>query len=380
LFSKNNVLKGAGVLLIAATLIFSTVAVTADTTTEPTITLESPTLVGDGTRPLNQPILWDNGMDYSGLCAAQMEAGGLDCRQADDFLFEEDTEVFDVHWIGGYWQTGYQNAHWPWEIIFWFDDGTGNAPGNMMATFYFDVGEYTETFIDDTGTSIYYEMSVILPDPIMFLGGEKYWITIWAYGTTMPQSGWGKHDTTIMHQAVWWSDYFGLPPWTNGEDVLGYPHDMCFQLTGEGEPAIPNLECEGELDFGEVDAGSTVEGSFKVKNIGDPESELDWEVIEWPEWGNWTFDPDSGTDLTPEDEDVTVDVEVVAPEDEETEFTGEVKVVNSEDPDDFCIIDVSLTTPVSENLAYSAIVQFLENLIQRFPLLGQILSLLPILN
>ena len=28
-------------------------------------------------------------------------------------------------------------------------------------------------------------------------------------------------------------------------------------------------------------------------------------------------------------------------------FTGGIKIVNSEDPDDYCIIDVSLATPIS---------------------------------
>ena len=57
--------------------------------------------------------------------------------------------------------------------------------------------------------------------------------------------------------------------------------------------------------------------------------------------------PSSFMGIMPEDGALTVDVEVVAPEDPETEFTGEVKVVNSFDPDDFCTIDVSLATPVS---------------------------------
>lgn len=365
---KENILKGAGVLLIAALLVFSTVAVTADTNeNSPTLTTEAkgtaPTTIG--------PVLWDNGMDYSGLCAAQMEAGGLDCRQADDFLFEDDTEIFDVHWVGGYWQTGYQNAHWPWEIIFWFDDGTGNAPGTMMASFYFDVGQYTETFIADTGTSIYYEMSVILPDPTMFLAGEKYWITIWAYGSTMPQSGWGKHDTTIMHQAVWWSDYFGLPPWTNGEDVLGYPHDTCFQLTGEGEPAIPNLDCDGSLDWEDVAPGDTVTGTFTVSNVGEPDSLLNWEIESYPDdWGeNWSFDPESGMGL-PEGDSVEVDVEVEAPDEENEEFEGEIVLVNSDDPADTCTIPVTLKTPVA-----SPFVQLLQLIMQRFPILGQIINL-----
>ena len=75
---------------------------------------------------------------------------------------------------------------------------------------------------------------------------------------------------------------------------------------------------------------------------------MSWEVSAYPNWGTWTFDPADGTGLTPEDGTLTINVEVVAPDEEETEFTGEVKIVNSNDPDDFCIIDVSLVTPMSQ--------------------------------
>jgi len=78
----------------------------------------------------------------------------------------------------------------------------------------------------------------------------------------------------------------------------------------------------------------------------------------------WTFDPDGGLDLTPEDGVITVDVEVIAPGDEETEFEGEIVLVNSEDSEDTCTIDVALTTPVSQE---SPIFQFLERIFERFP-------------
>ncbi|GAG03771.1 unnamed protein product, partial [marine sediment metagenome] len=150
------------------------------------------------------------------------------------------------------------------------------------------------------------------------------------------------------------------------------------------EPPIPDLDCDGSLSWTDVEPGATVTGSFTVENIGDPLSLLDWEMESYPDWGTWTFDPDSGIDLTPEDPAVTVtvevvapDIEVVTPEDPNTEFTGEIKIVNSDDLDDFCIIDVSLVTPVSRN---SVFLQFLERLMQRFPLLERILSSRPFLG
>ena len=107
-----------------------------------------------------------------------------------------------------------------------------------------------------------------------------------------------------------------------------------------------NLEAEGELVFHEVVAGSVVTGSFCVRNVGMAGSELDWEVLSTPEWGIWTFTPDGGVDVTPEQGDVIVEVEIVAPDDLETTFTGEIILVNSNNAYDFCSIAVELATPV----------------------------------
>ncbi len=109
---------------------------------------------------------------------------------------------------------------------------------------------------------------------------------------------------------------------------------------------IPDLDCDGTLSWTNVEPGGTVTDSFIVKNIGEPGSELDWEVKTWPSWGTWTFTPQSGNDL-PKNGQTTVQVTVVAPDEQNEEFTGEVKVVNKEDSNDYCIIPVSLTTPVN---------------------------------
>jgi hypothetical protein len=103
-----------------------------------------------------------------------------------------------------------------------------------------------------------------------------------------------------------------------------------------------DLYCEGELVWNNIDPGEIIEGSFNVENIGDPESELDWEIDSFPEWGAWSFNPSQGEDLTPEDGPITINVEVTAPSKGDIEYVGEVKVVNKNDPDDYYIIPVSL--------------------------------------
>ena len=102
-----------------------------------------------------------------------------------------------------------------------------------------------------------------------------------------------------------------------------------------------DLECEGSLSWTRVVPGETVEGSFEVINSG--ESDLNWEIESYPAWGSWSFDPMAGTNLSAGGS-VIVNVEVVAPDQTNTQFEGEVKVVNSDNSNDFCIVDVDLKT------------------------------------
>ena len=147
----------------------------------------------------------------------------------------------------------------------------------------------------------------------------------------------------------------------------------CF---GEEIPEpVPDLDCDGDLTWSDVTPGDIVSDDFNVENIGEPGSLLDWEITEWPEWGNWTFTPPNGTDLTPEDGAFTVVVEVVAPDDPNEEFTGEIKLVNVMDSSDSCTIDVSLATPVSQFQSTQQIPSFMQSIIERYPVLRQLLGL-----
>jgi hypothetical protein len=133
---------------------------------------------------------------------------------------------------------------------------------------------------------------------------------------------------------------------------------------------IPNLTCEGSLSWTDVKPGNTVYGNFTVENIGEDGSFLDWEISTYPTWGSWSFNPESGADL-----EVgiltTVDIELHAPDEQNTEFEGEIVLVNIEDPDDTCTIPVTLVTPCE-----SPFLQLLDFLMQRFPILGRILNLI----
>lgn len=153
--------------------------------------------------------------------------------------------------------------------------------------------------------------------------------------------------------------------WANYASPVYYDD---LSLGGEAPPAA-DLDCEGTLTWTSK-AGATVTGDFLVKSIGVEGTLLNWKVDKYPSWGTWTFTPSNGTDLAA-GSSVTVDVSVVAPNEKNT-FTGKVKIVNIDNPDDFCEIDVSLKTP------RTVVGNFIERILQRFPnafpILRQLLS------
>jgi len=132
-----------------------------------------------------------------------------------------------------------------------------------------------------------------------------------------------------------------------------------FEVTGINLPE-PDMECEGSLSVTRATPNKeTAVGSFTVKNVGEADSQLSWQIEGTPDWGtNWTFTPAGGSVLKPTDPSVTVQVSVVAPERNNEEFSGEIKIVNAADPNDFEIIQVTLSTPKNRELLFQ---RFLEN-------------------
>jgi hypothetical protein len=141
----------------------------------------------------------------------------------------------------------------------------------------------------------------------------------------------------------------------------------------EPEPEkIPDLKCEGALSWTDLTPGDIAYGSFIVKNIGDAGSLLNWTVTEYPDWGTWYFIPPNGDNVKPEDGVVTIEVEVTAPDLQETNFSGQIKIENKDNTSDYEIIDVSLTT--YKNKQINILSLLIEKLFQRFPMFEKILN------
>jgi len=134
-------------------------------------------------------------------------------------------------------------------------------------------------------------------------------------------------------------------------------------------PDEPNLDCDGSLNWNNVAAGSTIEGDFQVKNIGDSGSLLNWKVESYPNWGNWSFDHESGVNLTPEMGSFEVHITVIAPGEINKEFEGYIRVVNQEDTEDYDVIPVYLKTPRGKQVINNPIFNYLKNHPKMFPIL-----------
>jgi len=153
-----------------------------------------------------------------------------------------------------------------------------------------------------------------------------------------------------------WGDYQNLYTF----NLYG---DPTVSLTVINPPS--NLHCEGNLNWTGVKPGSTVTGNFTVRNVGYNDSLLDWEIIDQPGWGKWTFNPQSGVDLAIEDGDVIVEVTCKVPNVKNDELNGRVRIENLENPDDYCVLDVAIITPKNKPFIFNF--PLLNWLFERFP-------------
>lgn len=133
----------------------------------------------------------------------------------------------------------------------------------------------------------------------------------------------------------------------------------------------PDLYCEGSIEWDNVSTGEELTGSFEIENKGANGTLLDWDIVKKPSWGEWTFVPNGGDDLEP-GAPFEVEVTVIAPDEKEQQYSGQIKLQNRDNAEDSCTINVKLSTPMSK--PSSLILQFLEKLIQRFPALELIFS------
>jgi C1A family cysteine protease len=253
----------------------------------------------------------------------------------------------------------------------------------------FNSGELQDELAYQIGNIDYYGFHTIdLPSAITITSGDDFYIYVklssgghpidrtsevpvllGADSRVVVESSANPGESYYLDGSTWYDLYdysFSNSDWDETAN-------FCMKaLTGEYASNDPDLECEGELSWTGIEPGEEVTGSFEIRNSGDPDSELDWEVTDWPEdWGEWTITPLDGENLKPEDGGVTIEVTVIAPEDKDTEFTGEIIVVNKENGGDFEIIPIYLKTPKNKGI----INNFMERLLT-FPLFQKIFTII----
>jgi hypothetical protein len=123
----------------------------------------------------------------------------------------------------------------------------------------------------------------------------------------------------------------------------------------------PVLECDGEIRWTRITPGSDIIDEFSIGNTGEPGSVLQWEIESYPSWGTWDFSEDSGFIMDGVWD--PIQVFITAPEESQTEFTGTIKIINSNNPSESCTIDVTIETPRSNSLFQT----LFERLLERFP-------------
>jgi C1A family cysteine protease len=228
--------------------------------------------------------------------------------------------------------------------------------------------------------------TIDLDNPVSISGGEDFYVYVQLCSGGQPidrtsdvpvllgsssrvivESDANPDESYYKSGSTWMDLYdysFTNPSWDQSAN-------FCIKaMTGEYIPLIPDIDGHGALKWTKVKTETEVVGNFTVENIGDAFSLLDWEITDYPEWGNWTFNPLNGYDLKPEDGSIIVEVSVVAPSDENKEFTGEIKIVNKEDTDDFEIITVSLKTPRVKTFYLN----IMEKILERFPAIKILIS------
>jgi len=243
-------------------------------------------------------------------------------------------------------------------------NGSGNIPPKVTIT-YPQRGSNVSGTIDITGTAYDIDGSIkhvyvqIDSNGWQLADGTLSWNYIW--DTTQVEDG--EHVITAISY--------------DGQDYSGcVSNAILVENEEEPEEKYPDLTCGGSLSWTDIRPKVAVSGEFTIANIGDAESELDWEITETPSWGDWTFNPVEGYDLTPEDGVFTVGVIVVAPDESDQSFTGEIKIVNKNDSSDFEIISVSLATPKDKEMHRNQLfLRFLEDHPRLFPVLRHLLEL-----
>jgi hypothetical protein len=232
-----NILKGAGVLLLAAIMTLSAVAVTANTTNDQEITpacLETGAerVDNSGVWTINPDVVWDNGYpnEVNGLCCQRV--GSVPVSDvADDF---HTTQTWTI--TGAEWDT-IDDTTYAWDgtddmIIYEF---TPTGPGAIVQEIW-NVPNTRVQMGELFGRPWWrYTIDLVAEGLEFDLPAGDYYILLRPYTPgTIGQSFWATSDAPPESQSEVYfrSDYFGYPDWVIGNIVFGTSYDVSFRIFG----------------------------------------------------------------------------------------------------------------------------------------------------
>lgn len=207
---------------------------------------------------LADPVIWDNMPNGHGtfMASSQLDAAyPFDSQTADDFLFEFEAVVTDVHWVGGFWNLSGDIPD-PQVFNLYIYAGEGEecppecVPGLFMPTTpvpdsaMWSVLGVTPTATLLAGDTYAYDLDLGPLNQFTAWPGAHYWLAIQWVGEFSTVGQWGWSDALDSQQlcgAVQGFPLLGVPYWTPVDGDSGTPEldcvDMAFQLTGIPEPA-----------------------------------------------------------------------------------------------------------------------------------------------
>jgi hypothetical protein len=356
---RNNILKEEVVLLIVVALFLSTIVVTANTVK---VQGQENDLVGIEVLDEEQPSFLGQ---FDGVWL-QYDTGKPQWRWGAFQPYEQHSAiVLTPEMLSPYdgWSVK--------EIAFCHYAEPGSKPHNTEVIIYDsdntispEATLITEAFVaNDTGWQYF-----ILSEPVLVDASKYLWVSVKVYHAQNEYPFYA--DATVSYPGLSDKYYYPVYEWQNLSDY-GYNHSWLLRARVSLEP---DLDCEGDLRWDKVVTGSIVTGNFIIKNSGDSGTKLNWTINNYINWGSdWTFTPSNGTELTPEDGPVTIEVSFVAPPDKNKKFTGIIKAINLGDPNDFCEIDVYLKTPRNRESQNTLLQMMFERFSNAFPILRHLL-------
>jgi len=368
--NKKYFMKGAGILLITAILVLTSIAVTANTMDEredaaiSLIDSDSPEMNVKSNQETKQcgvkGVLWDNGLpDGRNGCSCVLSST-LNREVIDDFTVPEGGwSICDGHFrIVTYSGLGPEAIN---GVNVFFYKSTGPCEPDIER-YEEREAEFNAYLTGDT----YFERPEIAVDcqfDCVDLTAGEWWV---CFQPVLTENCFWL--TTVESECSIYYFSADYPKWTWGFDVFADFYDVSFKLTG---PAAKIICDPVGMNFGKAKAGDTVTGQIYVCNEGTPGSLLNWHVdtASVPSWGTWTFTPSSGTGLAKGDCEI-VDVTCVLTK-TQGNYTGDITIFNSDEPTDFCKVATSVEVP--RDRSHNA---FFWNLLQQFPALYQIVKIL----